>query len=340
VFKRDKEKCVVPYCKCKPDDAHHLIERKLWDENTENGGYILENLVSVCERHHKLCENNTILPRTLRAYAGINEVLLPKSFDKTKEYDKWGRVLEPPARERMKYPHTPYLPFSPSADEKDVRESGYMDIRCLLNKPLHISIKMDGSNILLTRNNIAARNGYDATGKSFDMAKQTHSMFKHLIPEDEMWFGEWLYAKHSIHYIENLKLTNYLQLFGIYNKKTHMWAGITDIHDRVSEVIIETDITPPLAVGVNIPEKAPSISDILNGKSVYTNEKDLKNELIKIGNSAVKGGHEGIIVRNMYPFHHSRWNENIAKFVRANHIQTNKHWSRGPITRNEIMENV
>ncbi len=46
VFARDKYKCVV--CRDAAQDAHHLIERRLF----EDGGYYISNGVSVCGRHH------------------------------------------------------------------------------------------------------------------------------------------------------------------------------------------------------------------------------------------------------------------------------------------------
>jgi hypothetical protein len=164
-------------------------------------------------------------------------------------------------------------------------------------------------------------------------------MFAHLIPEDELWFGEWLYAKHSIHYSGDMKVGCYLQLFGIYNKFTHMWSGITEVNDRACNVICETDIYP-IIVSVVSPAKGV-ISGMGNAEKnfMFSDEKSLKATLIKIGNQTVKDGHEGIVVRNAYPFHHARWKENIAKFVRAHHVQTNKHWSRLPIVRNECNGN-
>jgi hypothetical protein len=329
VFLRDKNKCIVPWCDHKPDDAHHLIERKLWD-GEENGGYIMDNLVSICDTHHKLAENNTIMPQSLRDWAGIKNIVLPKKFDSTKEYDKWGKELSLPNRENIKYPHTPYLPFSPNSDEKDVEESGYMSIGNLLNKPLYFSVKMDGSNVVLTRDYVAARNGHDAIHKSYDMLKSIHAQIKHDVPEDLMIFGEWLYAKHSIHYTDKLRLHNPLQIFGMYNKKTHMWLSIPDMNSICAQFIKKYNVF----YAPYTPNEYSYISTLANTK-VYTTEKELKSEIIRMGNRVIKEGHEGIVVRNLYAFHHAKWGENIAKYVRANHVQTDEHWSLQPIVRNE-----
>lgn len=51
VFQRDGNKCV--FCdKTENLDAHHITDRSLMP----NGGYALENGISVCEEHHLLSE--------------------------------------------------------------------------------------------------------------------------------------------------------------------------------------------------------------------------------------------------------------------------------------------
>jgi 5-methylcytosine-specific restriction endonuclease McrA len=50
VFARDHGKCV--FCEKPAVDAHHITDRS----EMENGGYILENGISVCDEHHIMCE--------------------------------------------------------------------------------------------------------------------------------------------------------------------------------------------------------------------------------------------------------------------------------------------
>jgi len=87
VFKRDHYKCVV--CKETAVDAHHIIDRSLWPD----GGYILDNGVSLCTDHHKEAEKNKISTEHLRQLAGIMYIALPLGFDPTKKYDKWGNII-------------------------------------------------------------------------------------------------------------------------------------------------------------------------------------------------------------------------------------------------------
>lgn len=54
VFERDNYKCVV--CGETAVDAHHIIERKLFDD----GGYYIDNGVSLCGKHHLEAEMTVI----------------------------------------------------------------------------------------------------------------------------------------------------------------------------------------------------------------------------------------------------------------------------------------
>src|SRR5438132_10064447 len=84
VFARDDRKCVV--CERAAVDAHHLIERRLWPD----GGYYLDNGVSLCAVHHKMAEETLISPEELRQLAGITRIVLPPHLDRDERWTKWG----------------------------------------------------------------------------------------------------------------------------------------------------------------------------------------------------------------------------------------------------------
>jgi predicted restriction endonuclease len=88
VFDRDDHKCVV--CGGEGKDAHHLIERKLFDD----GGYYLDNGVTLCHTCHWEAEKTNFTVDFLREKANINVVILPQDFDQSKVYDKWGNILQ------------------------------------------------------------------------------------------------------------------------------------------------------------------------------------------------------------------------------------------------------
>jgi len=304
IFLRDHNTCVVPGCVKEAVDAHHIYERKLWSD----GGYYLCNGASLCEEHHKLAERNKISPSQLREYCKIKGFKLPSQLDRNKEYDKWGKELL--HKQSTKYPTTFYLPFSsiPSEHTKDIGV-----IKHLLNAPLVITKKMDGSNVLIMREKVTARNGYSATHKSFDMLKARHAQFKLLIPENICIFGEWVYAKHSIKY-DNLE--DYLQIFAAYDKNTHEFLNWESV---VLYAKLIGCITTPVIK-----------------KATYTKEFEMIKDLTEIAQKVIKEGGEGIVVRNYFGYHISQFSENVMKYVRPNHVQTDVHWREQKIERNKL----
>lgn len=289
----------------------------MWSDSIEYGGYLLNNGASLCEVHHKDAENNVLSCNFIRECAGIKDIVLPCKFDTSQTYTKWGKIIKPPARYSIKYPHTPYLNISPGRDEADIREGGTIDVRDFDTKPFIITVKMDGSNIFMDNKKVAARNGYDATHTSYDMIKATHAAIKDKIPEEIQVFCEWLYAEHSIHYSE---LDNYCQVFAVYNRKTQEWLSWMNV--KVWAELLEF---PTVRVLYNNTQKRDE------AKPGYV-EALIK----KVGKETINGGHEGVVIRNAYSFPFSQFNLNTGKYVRKNHVTTDDHWSQRPVIKNEV----
>ena len=45
---------------------------------------------------------------------------------------------------------------------------------------------------------------------------------------------------------------------------------------------------------------------------------------------------EGFVLRNALPFHISEYSSNVVKWVRAGHVQTDKHWMYSSTKRNRL----
>lgn len=219
----------------------------------------------------------------------------------------------------MKYPRTPYFTFSDSVDKEDVRESGYFDIQNFLSKELVVTIKMDGSNCLWTQEHIAARNGKQANGLSFNYAKQMHSIVKDRIPKNIYVYGEWLWAKHSIHYDNKMKLDGYFQVFGIYDIEKSVWRSWQDVVHYANLLDV-----------INVP--------VVRTIPLVNNAKCLSEMITSIAKMIINQGHEGIVVRNINSFSNTEFNKNIAKYVRANHVQTDQYWLKQKNVTNKIKD--
>jgi len=328
VFERDNHRCIMVLpehrgrCTKSAVDAHHIIERRLWEDPSEFGGYFINNGASLCEEHHIAAEKNFYPPQYLWQIIGIKEPIRPKLFVNDLDYNKWGFPFKMPKRYQIKYPSTPYLPFSPGWKEpnSDKDDNAYLEsVDCLLNTPLVTTIKMDGSNIQMTKNHIAARNGTCAIHKSFDFLKALHAQkYGMLIPDGIEVFGEWLYAKHSIHYDRDISLNNYLQIFGVYDMNRRLWGSWDNVENMAK--ILGVPTTPVLKF-VSYEKDWQLIFDVTN-----------------MAQSVIKRGHEGIVIRIVYPFHYGQFEDHIAKYVRPNHVQTDQHWTEQQTVKN-ILKN-
>jgi hypothetical protein len=66
-------------------------------------------------------------------------------------------------------------------------------------------------------------------------------------------------------------------------------------------------------------------------------EGTFDEEIVKrIAKETVNRGGEGIVVRLDNEFNYDDFSKSIAKFVRKNHVQTDKHWSLMEIERNGL----
>ncbi len=176
-----------------------------------------------------------------------------------------------------------------------------------------VSIKFDGENTSMYNDYIHARSRDYAPHPSRSWIKSLHARIAPDIPVGWRVCGENLYAKHSIKY-ENL--TNYFQVFSIWNEK-NICLSWNDTVEWASLLGLQT--VPILYVG---PWNEKKI------KGLYT--KELNGDPC-----------EGYVVRVSQEFHYKEFKNCVGKFVRANHVnQNNHHWMHEVIIKNELKEDV
>lgn len=296
VFKRDSHLCVV--CKQKAVDAHHIVDRKLWPD----GGYYLDNGVSVCSECHRLAEETKISATALRDLAGIKAIIIPKGF--SLDVDKWGKTPM-----YYKYPKTMHLPWSPNLQNDD---RVIPNFETLVDKILVVTEKLDGENTTLYNDHIHARSMDSKDHPSRHWIKAGWSKIKHLIPKGIRVCGENMYAKHSIYYD---KLESYFYVFGIFS----------------DNICWEWDLTQEFAAELGFPT-VPILKDRFYCASAFELPSgDLAKKSL-IGGESI----EGFVVRNYLAFSVDDWDKNIAKWVRKDHVQTDEHWLRQTITVNGL----
>jgi len=295
VFKRDKHLCVV--CKSPAVDAHHLLDRKLFSD----GGYYLDNGVSLCSACHIEAENGNITPQELREFAGINCMILPEGYDSNLSYDKWGKSFP----EYVKYPRTFHLPWSEkcSDDDKKLIDTTHFD-RC----EVVVSIKMDGENTTLYSDKNHARSLDSKNHPSRNWVKGLWASIAHEIPKGWRICGENLYAEHTIPYNN---LASYFQVISIWDREWCMsWDETVEwckLFDLETVPVFYRGIFDPYAIKKAFPEE-------YNGDPT-----------------------EGYVIRKADGFEYDRFDLSVAKFVSNKFvISSNEHWMQKKVVPNKL----
>ena len=332
VFQRDRNVCVV--CKAPAQDAHHIIERRLW----KDGGYYLDNGASLCGLCHLLAERTAISVEEIREKAGITKPIIPEHLYSDVRYDKWANVILPNGQrlkgelfddpsvrkvleldlsvwhsftDYVKYPRTYHLPWSPGVSKDDrVME----DLSVFEGKQIVMTEKMDGENTTMYDGYIHARSVESGHHPSRAWVKQLHAKIGHNIDDGWRICGENLYAKHSIQYED---LDSYFLVFSIWNENnvclswedTLLYSKVLDLHT-----------VPLIYSGEWNPDRVTSAFEAY--------KKNQEREV------------EGYVVRLASEFHYSQFRHSVAKYVRKNHIQTHGHWMREQMVLNRTKEYV
>lgn len=354
VFIRDGHKCVI--CGAKgywhwpdastmqkdcglagvPLDAHHIIERRLWDD----GGYYLDNGATLCDDHfgddgnitgcHKKAEQTILTCDEIREAAGIKRILLPEHLYRDAVYDKWGNIINPDGtrtpgelfgdesvrkvlmpliaidvfRKHIKYPRTYHLPWSPGKTDDD---RTLEDVSVFNGRRVIVTEKLDGENTTMYNDYIHARSLDSGGHPSRQWVKNYHAQIQYNIPEGWRFCGENLFAKHTLAY-DNLP--SFFMLFSIWNE---------------SNICLSWDETVEYA----------AILDIKTVPVLYDGIWD--EALVKgIGSKMDLNKQEGYVVRLADSFGYGAFRKSIAKYVRAAHVGTGHHWMAQAVIKNEM----
>ena len=203
-----------------------------------------------------------------------------------------------------KYNRTYHLFFSPGATNDD-RISNSVD--SLLGKEIIITEKLDGENTGMTNDGVYARSHATFTTSPWSReVRQLHNIkVKGQLEDGVYLFGENMEGIHSIEY---KKLESFFYIFGV--RDNNIWTP----WEKVEEYSYLLDI--------------PTVPVLFKG--VVNTEKELKglvNTLVTKP-SQLGGQIEGVVVRNSFLFHNDDFAENVMKWVRKGHVQTDSHWTR------------
>tara|TARA_Y100000310_G_scaffold254637_1_gene261746 strand:- start:1162 stop:1791 length:630 start_codon:yes stop_codon:yes gene_type:complete len=204
---------------------------------------------------------------------------------------------------RTKYPRSFHLPWSLGATDDDKTLGS---VEHFVGRQVVVTVKMDGENTTIYSDGyLHARSTSGRSHTSQAWCRALAARLANDIPEGWRVCGENLYAQHSIRYEA---LTSYFNVFSIWDgtrclpwDETVQWAEMMDL-----------TTVPVLYVG------------------------EWNEEAIRALSSVVTEGQEGYVVRLADGFDYADFSGSLAKFVRANHVTTDKHWKAQAIVPNKL----
>lgn len=205
--------------------------------------------------------------------------------------------------ERVKYPRTVHLPWSPgkTRDDHVMTDEDYDQ---LIGEMVVVTEKMDGENTTMYRDAVHARSLDSADHPSRHWLKGYWSSIRYMIPEGVRICGENVFARHSIEYQD---LESWFLAFGVWNGQL-CW-GWDDTVELIESIGMK--MVPVCYRGRYGP-----------------------NEVRK----ATLGCREGYVVRVEREFMDWEFRSVVGKYVRRDHVQTDEHWMKGAVVVNGLKD--
>lgn len=203
---------------------------------------------------------------------------------------------------RVKYPRTFHLPYSLTVTEDDKR---LKDDSQFAGVDVVASIKMDGENSSVYHDGYIHARSLDGNKHPWQAwLKKSVQAWCRDIPDGWRVCGENLYPRHSIPYVFPDESWLF-QVFGIYDgenrclpwDETEQWCEMLGV--RHVPVIWRGVYDKDAILGAFEKYKASSENEV-----------------------------EGFVVRASAGFSYGDFKEKVGKYVRANHVTTDEHWTK------------
>lgn len=233
-----------------------------------------------------------------------------------------------------KYPRTPHL-FGSKGTDDDKHLNEAESIKFVSDDSLIVEEKIDGTNVGIHFSNagemvLQCRGHLITEGMhpQYDLFKQWAAVKRHVLEMQLgnrfILFGEWAYARHSIHY---RKLTHYFYEFDVYDKDQEVFLDLNRRLALLDGTGVQT--VPVLHHGTVTREQLAA----LIGPSQFDSQFD--NPLTKRSDNLM----EGVYLRTEA----NRVVTGRAKYVRPEFVEKIKqstHWQQQQLVPNLLAENV
>ena len=204
----------------------------------------------------------------------------------------------------VKYPSTPYWPWSPSVGRGD---DVHPDPDRFVGEDVVVTEKLDGGNTLLHAGKVYARSvSAPSEGKWMAMVKKHHAW---KVNEPDVWlYGEDIYGVHSIEY-EPVAEQATFYAFALRDG-AGAFAAFTEVEAYAKQRGIP--VVPVLFRG-----RFRSVAWIRAFMDQAHGEP-----------SMLGGKREGVVMRLARGFAAAEFQDDVCKSVRPGHVQSDEHWTR------------
>lgn len=209
-----------------------------------------------------------------------------------------------------KYPRTFHVPWSLGRTDDDKTHTALRIEHMFDGSDIVVTEKMDGENTTIYHGGRTHARSLDSKSHpSRDWVRAFAAKVGADIPQGWRVCGENVYARHSIGYTE---LPSYFLVFGIYDDNnvcltwddTVEWCALLGLQH-----------VPVLYYG---PWNEEAVRECYTGVSL------------------MGGIQEGYVIRDAGSFEYNDFWCHVAKFVRSNHVQTDKHWMQSDVVPNTL----
>jgi len=205
---------------------------------------------------------------------------------------------------RLKYPRTPYWPYSPTIGRGD---TVHPDPQRFVGRPVVVTEKLDGSNVLIHRGKVYGRSvAYEAANKWTAMVKKHHAW--KVTEPDAYLYGEDIYGVHSIEY-GAVREEETFHAFALRDAKGD-FRSMAALERFATERNIS--VVPVIFRGV--------FASIARMRGFIERQHSKR--------SVLGGEREGVVVRVAEGFASAQFARSVCKSVRRDHVQTDRHWTR------------
>lgn len=206
----------------------------------------------------------------------------------------------------MKYPRTYHWPSSPGLQNDDRIAT---DLSKIIDKPIVITEKIDGSNTCLHNGQVYGRSHLSPSHDGWRSMVWKYHSWKTVNYPNFKFFGEDIYGVHNIKY-DPVRPDQTFRLFAVLDLNRNIFLSLEGVLNW--------------AIALDIPH-AP----ILFRGQMTENEINSWLETNIKYSSYFGPLKEGFVIRNINEFPASEFDKNVVKYVRKNHIKPDQeHWTR------------